>query len=88
MEVAMDTFAHALKSAHQAKVLRIKLTQKATACLTLDVIQVSWNRLLLRLQLEIKIFLCNKCSIELEGTSKEFKELRRKQSPLELSSKL
>ena len=40
MEVAMDTFAHSLKSALQAKVLRIKLTQKATACLTLEVVQV------------------------------------------------
>ena len=41
MEVAMDIFSHSLKSAHQAKILRIKLTQKATACLTLEVIQVS-----------------------------------------------
>lgn len=40
MEVAMDLFGHALKSAHQAQTLRIKLTQKATACLTLEVVQV------------------------------------------------
>ncbi|KAF6019858.1 HUS1 [Bugula neritina] len=39
MEVAMDLFGHALKSAHQAQTLRIKLTQKATACLTLEVVQ-------------------------------------------------
>lgn len=41
LEVAMDSFSHALKSAHNAKVLRIKLTQKATACLTLDILLVS-----------------------------------------------
>jgi len=41
MEVAVDIFNHALKSAQQAKVLRIKLTQKKTACLTLEIVLVS-----------------------------------------------